>query len=89
MTTYTKGKPHGDVFENAVLNSYSYFLFSLIIPHENWYYHCRNVILIFDTLLADILADMAEICDFSPSSKQLKLFFQKLSFITLLLYFIM
>ena len=47
MTTYTKGKPHGDVFENAVLNSYSYFLFSLIIPHENWYYHCRNVILNF------------------------------------------
>ena len=56
MTTYTKRKPHGDVFENAVLNSYSYFLFSLIIPHENWYYHYRNVILIFGMLLADIFA---------------------------------
>jgi hypothetical protein len=34
-------------------------------------------------LLADILADMAGIYAFSPSSKQLKLFFQKLSFIPL------
>ena len=55
MTTYAKGKPHRDGSGNVVLNSYSYF-FSLIIPHGNWYYHYRNVILIFGMLLADIFA---------------------------------